>query len=278
MKKIGIMQGRLLPMTNNRIQEFPIDNWEREFHLAKEAKLDCIEWIFEYPDKNPIFSRNGVYEIKNIIKETGVNVFTVCADHFMQNKMFDLDELKIKENIETFKKLIEMCSLINVKYIVLPCVDESEISSDDDKNELISSLNKLLPLCEKYEIKISLETSLPPQEFLNFIEKINHPNICINFDSGNSASLGFNPVEEISLLGKYFSHIHIKDRLLHGTTVTLGTGNTNFDEIFRSLNQIGYNGIFILQGARQEKEEIETIIEYRDFVKDYLNNNSSYSL
>ncbi len=45
MPRIGIMQGRLVPPINNRIQCFPRDNWRIEFEYAAKAHLDCIEWI-----------------------------------------------------------------------------------------------------------------------------------------------------------------------------------------------------------------------------------------
>ena len=45
--KIGIMQGRLLPPVNNAIQAFPKENWQKEFPIASELNLDCIEFIFD---------------------------------------------------------------------------------------------------------------------------------------------------------------------------------------------------------------------------------------
>ena len=66
------------------------------------------------------------------------------------------------------------------------------------------------------------------------------------------------------------------DRLLHGKTVDLGTGDTNFDLFFSELQKINYKGELIIQGARndsQEKPEI-TCKKYLDFVKQYLHKHS----
>ena len=43
MTHIGIMQGRLVPPTDDRIQCFPRERWADEFELAAQAGLDCIE-------------------------------------------------------------------------------------------------------------------------------------------------------------------------------------------------------------------------------------------
>ena len=96
-------------------------------------------------------------------------------------------------------------------------------------------------------------------------------NIVINYDTGNSASLGFNSKEELTMTGKYIKNIHIKDRKLHGGTVPFGQGDVNFDLFFSTLNDIEYKGDLILQGARVENENPEiTITKYRDFILKYI--------
>ena len=50
MNKIGIMQGRLSPPIDGRIQAFPINDWESEFEKASKIGFDCIEWIFDMED------------------------------------------------------------------------------------------------------------------------------------------------------------------------------------------------------------------------------------
>ena len=56
-------------------------------------------------------------------------------------------------------------------------------------------------------------------------------------------------------------NIHIKDRILNGTTVRLGHGDTNFTDVFKQLSQIDFKGNYILQTARSKEgkhfEELE---------------------
>ena len=56
MKKIGFMQGRLSKMVNNQIQAFPYEDWVKEFKLARELNLNCMEWTLDYPNlkNNPL--------------------------------------------------------------------------------------------------------------------------------------------------------------------------------------------------------------------------------
>ena len=55
------MQGRLSPPKKSLIQHYPVDTWKSEFSHAAKLGLDCIEWVFEYPnyDKNALFLENG---------------------------------------------------------------------------------------------------------------------------------------------------------------------------------------------------------------------------
>ncbi|MBN4046327.1 hypothetical protein JYT57_01475 [Nitrosarchaeum koreense] len=101
--------------------------------------------------------------------------------------------------------------------------------------------------------------------------RINHPNIKANYDSGNSASLGYNVYEEFELFGKWIKNIHIKDRLLKGNTVPLGEGNVDFDILFKLIKKYGYEGDLIIQGAR-DKNELpgDTCRKYMTFVKHYV--------
>jgi hypothetical protein len=44
-KRLGIIQGRLLPPIDNHIQEFPLNNWKEEFDHINKVKISFIEWI-----------------------------------------------------------------------------------------------------------------------------------------------------------------------------------------------------------------------------------------
>ena len=91
----------------------------------------------------------------------------------------------------------------------------------------------MLEYAESLDLLISFETSLNPKDFYNFI-KNTHSNIAkVNYDMGNSASLGYDSDEEFELLGDYIVNVHIKDRIVNGTTVPLGTGDCNFDKVFQ---------------------------------------------
>jgi sugar phosphate isomerase/epimerase len=82
--------------------------------------------------------------------------------------------------------------------------------------------------------------------------------------------MGYDPVEEFNAYGMKISDIHIKDRKLHGGSVLLGTGDTNFKSFFTALSTIDYNGPFIMQVYRDEEGIAIFESQLNDF-KNFLN-------
>lgn len=253
--KFGIMQGRLLPKLNNRYQAHPLGYWQDEFILAEELNLDLIEFIFDYEDfkLNPLMSLSGIENIQRMISETGVNVKTICADYFMEAPIHSKNQVVSKKSLEVLKELIKNSSLLGVTDIILPCVDHSRLIDSSDRERLITHLKSLNDFLDDYKINISLETDLNPLDFFELIQAVNSPFVKINYDTGNSASLGYNLSEEFNTYGEYISDIHIKDRLLNGGSVFFGEGNVDFDLFFEELNKLNYNGPIIFQLYRDDE-------------------------
>nr|WP_133936266.1 sugar phosphate isomerase/epimerase family protein [Candidatus Nitrosarchaeum limnium] len=264
------MQGRLSYPIHNTIQAFPEDSWDKEFELAHKIGLDSIEWIFDTFDKNPVMEKK-FHEINNLISKFQININSVCADYFMVNKLFNESEFNIRKNLDTLKQLAINCKNIGVKIIEIPLVDNSSLKSEKHKNELVKNLDSILPEINDLGLIIALETDLPPIEFLNLLNRFEKNIVFANYDTGNSASLGFNVNEELEILKHKIKNIHLKDRLFNGKTVPFGSGSTNFDDFFFMLKKIEYSGDLIIQGAReQEISPEQNCIKYLNFIKQYL--------
>jgi hexulose-6-phosphate isomerase len=91
-----------------------------------------------------------------------------------------------------------------------------------------------------------------------------------NYDIGNSASLGFDPKEELDAYGQRILNVHVKDRKLGGTTVPLGTGNADINLVIQKLQEFGYSGGLTMQAARGEND-VETAKNQLSYVRNLLN-------
>ncbi len=272
MLSFGIMQGRLTPPKGRGIQFFPFENWKREFEISAKIGLNEIEWIFDYENykENPLWTKEGVKALKGMIAETGVRVRSVCFDYFMRRPFFKTEDPSLeKENLEFVKRNLDAMDKINASLIEIPMVDDSSVK-EDEKKRVIDFLHKMLDLARPMHVMVGCETDMPVGVFRSFLEQVDDRNIYANYDSGNSSGLGYDHEKEILSLSDFIANVHVKDRVLHGTTVALGSGSADFDKVFSSLKKIGYSKSIILQAARDvDGDEENNIRKQMGFVKNY---------
>lgn len=253
--KLGVMQGRLVPKYQDRYQAFPIGMWQDEFKVASECGLDLIEFILDFNDaeENPLLKSGGIDEIKLTMNESGVSVKTVCADYFMEAPLHSSDNEVVKKSFSVLERLLEAAKMLEITDIVIPCVDQSSLETQEVADRFVEQLTKFIPIIEAKNINLSLETDLAPKPFINLLERLNSKNITVNYDIGNSAALGFDSDEELSAYGDRITDIHIKDRVLGGGPVLLGKGNADFLKFFNKLKEFNYQGPFIMQAYRDDQ-------------------------
>jgi L-ribulose-5-phosphate 3-epimerase len=250
----AIMQGRLVPPEGGRFQSFPCERWRDEFVLAAQARVNAIEWIFDLcgENVNPLISDTGIAEMLALSQQTGIAVRSLCADYFMDKPFLRTTESERRQLIQKMEWLLSRCKLLGIGRIVIPFVDNSRIEDRDEEAQAISILRTILPAAEINGVELHLETSLGPQAFAGLLERCPHPLVSANYDSGNSASLGYKVSEEFAAYGHRIGSVHIKDRKLGGGTVPLGTGDADLPGLFRGLAALNYSGDYVLQIARSE--------------------------
>lgn len=250
---LGVMQGRLLPKYKGRYQAHPKDTWKDEFPVAASLGLQLIEFILDYEDaeENPLLAPGGAAVIAQQVDKTGVAVRSVCADYFMEAPLHRQD--CAENSLAILLRLIENTGTLGVSDIVIPCVDQSSLKTDDDVARLQAALKAALPRAEAANVNLALETDLAPDAFARLLEAIPNPRISVNYDIGNSAALGFKPEEEFEAYGNRITDIHIKDRTLGGGSVLLGTGNADFKTACKLIKKYKFSGPIIMQAFRDEQ-------------------------
>ena len=277
--RLGVMQGRLSAPINEEIQAFPISVWQKELAVCEKLGLGCLEWVYEYPTvaDNPLNTRNGAAHLAKLLARHRVRVNSVVADYFMIKKLFGVSMSEVNNALKVFEQLIDNCAIAKIPLLELPFVDRSALRNERDRKKIVENLAPIIRKTAKSGVRISLETSLEPKIFRDLIDAFKPVEVFANYDMGNSAALGYDPTEEITLLGNSIANVHIKDRVYNGKTVPLGEGDTDFPRVFRELNRIGYRGDYILQAARQdlssdyrEPDCRKTISSYIEFILHYL--------
>ncbi len=279
----GIMQGRLSPPEDGRFQSFPRSAWREEFSRARAAGLDYIEWIHDAYGEgkdstgriaNPIFSESGLAEFDALKHEHNIATPALCGDWFMDVPLIRCSPAERVRRERHLHDLIPIARRIGATRIVLPFVDNSKIKGEYEKQTVIEILKRALLIAEKNAVELHIEADFNPTEFANFLSRIQHPMLKVNWDSGNSSGLGYVATEEFAAYGDRIGSVHIKDRYKKPEggveTRPLGTGSANFDDVFSAIRSIDYKAGVTLQVARgADNDEVNFIKDQLAFVKKY---------
>lgn len=267
--RIGFMQGRLSPLRNNRIQSFPWESWSTEFAIANSLDLQMMEWTIDSDrfEENPLITTSGQSAIRSLKESHNLTIPSVTCDYFMENPFWKVNRDESKKNLT---RIIEGMSSITAKYLVIPLVDKSSLP-EALQSEATKFFFELAEVLENNNVVIAFESDFAPKKLGDFISDFDPQFFGINYDMGNSASLGFNPEEEFVEYGDRIINVHVKDRVRFGITVPLGTGDTDFKSVFTGLKKLSYEGNYILQTARDQNGNHAQAIEmYANFVANLM--------
>jgi hexulose-6-phosphate isomerase len=271
--EIGFMQGRLVDQIDGKIQAFPWEHWRDEFPKARALGLTILEWTLDHERivANPYMDANGQKEILNLSSLNGVRVQSLTGDCFMQAPFWKFDGSKREMLLNELDLIIAASANLGVRFVVVPLVDAGRLESDAQRDLLITELLRRDTALRAIGTQIIFETDYGPAEYRRFIDRLPAESFNINYDTGNSASLGYNAAEELAAYGHRVVNVHIKDRIRGGTTVPLGTGAADFDSVFASLVKCEYSGDFILQTARAtDRNHTEVLANYLRMTRDWI--------
>ena len=267
------MQGRLSPLVDGKIQAFPWDRWRDEFSIANEHAFKVMEWTLDQDRlyENPCMTEDGQVEIRDLSHKYEISISSLTGDCFMKAPFYKVDGFNRESLLLDFRNIIISCGKLDIKYIVFPLVDNGRLETKKQEMMLKDGLSLVDDLLFQRGIKIVFESDFPPDKLKSFISRFPPENYGINYDIGNSAGLGYNSKEEISAYGDRILNVHIKDRILKGTTVPLGKGNANIPKVLKELSEINYDGNYILQTARAVNENHAGVLcQYRDQIINWM--------
>lgn len=266
-RRIGFMQGRLSPMIDGRIQAFPWDHWREELAIGAECGFSLLEWTLDQDGlyENPLMTAEGQGEIRALCETYGFTIPSLTGDCFMQVPFWKAEGDEAEDLKRDFLAVAEACAAVGISMMVVPLVDNGRLENAEQENALVSFLTEHEPTLKALGVKVGFESDFTQQELARFIERLGSQTFGVNYDIGNSAALGFNPAEEIAAYGARILNVHIKDRVLGGTTVPLGTGAADFAAVYEALGKCGYVGNYILQTARAtDDDHAGALVAFRD--------------
>lgn len=271
--QIGFMQGRLCERVDGKIQAFPWCDWENEFPAAAAIDLHLMEWTLDQERlyENPLMTADGQEKIRGLCQQYNVSISSLTGDCFMQAPFWKASGKARTDLQSDFLAIGRACTTVGIRMMVVPLVDNGRLETAEQESVLVDFLLAQQCFLIEHQLQVLFESDFMPPVLASFIARLPAERFGINYDIGNSAAQGFNPTEEFAAYGERVVNVHVKDRVLGGTTVPLMTGSADFDAVFAALAQQNYQGNFILQTARAtDGNHAEVLRSYRDITQQWM--------
>jgi len=252
MSRVLMMQGRLLPHSLDRYQVFPEERWRREIEEADALGYDGLELLV---DRERVCNR-----IMASVKRTLPKyVFpSACLDILAH-----VGPVGSVEFERALNECGELCESLEVEVWVLPLV---EANAPKDQRELVCYLSVVEDCLGSSTDKVAIECDLPVDSLL---AALGESAFGLCYDIGNARARGARPESELPMLGDKLKHIHIKDRIVGGPNVPLGTGAVDLAAVGDSLRAIQYQGFLACETAYGE-DPLESAKVNRELIRSNL--------
>ena len=232
----------------------------KEFILfAKEVGVDGIQPFITSGGFSPLLTKSERKELKEFMKEQGIELPAVCAD--FGSEFFD------EPNSEaSLHRLISMIDLAvdlgtNIVSTHIGAVPEDE--NDPLYAIKFDNFQKAAKYADDLGVYLAVETGRDTAENLKkFLLKTGYKSATVNLDPANLVMcIGVDPVEAVYTFGDLIVHTHMKDGIKTGETTymetALGEGGVDFPRYLKALQDIGYNGYLTIERGGGEDREFE---------------------
>lgn len=261
--------------------EYDMD-FKKRFRDLLEIDLDCCQISCWHPE---FYTEEAAKRIREAIDETGVEVTALWAGWTPAgewNVQFGPQTLGLvpaayrEHRLAEVKAGADFAYRIGVENVVTHVGFLPETPDHPDYIGTVAALRNLCrhmaPRNQTFLFETGQET---PMTMLRTIEMIGMPNVGINFDTANLILYGRgNSVDAIEVFGKYVRNLHLKDGNLPtsgmelGKEVPLGTGRANIPEVLKRLEEIGYQGPWIIEREISGEQQRKDIVAGRDLLRE----------
>lgn len=147
-----------------------------------------------------------------------------------------------------------LASKLKVSYIRVLGDRTSNVTKEVDDAVVISNLKRLVPVAEKYNVTLLIETNgvySQTKRLKNILDTINNDHVAALWDVQHPyRNFGEEPIDTIDNLGNLIKFIHVKDSTVIDGKLEyrlMGCGDMPLNDIFACLSRINYEGFVSLE-------------------------------
>ncbi len=223
---------------------------------CKNTRFRHVDFSFS----NFIDEENFIEKIKECAqkaKKYGID-FPMAHAPYKYNP--HVDEDYFNKQISHMKLAFEACSILGIDRMTVHAGFSFSSSMEEMMQKNVRYYSALIPLAEKYNVKIMIENiseEIYKRQFvietaeniLDLKQRLNnHPLIKACWDTGHANTKGYDQYDNIKKLKGEVIGLHLQDNNGYNDDhMPLLMGTINFDEVMQGLIDIGYDGPFNME-------------------------------
>jgi sugar phosphate isomerase/epimerase len=134
-----------------------------------------------------------------------------------------------------------------------------------DVDIVVERLKAAAPRAKDAGVILALENTLPAEENLKILQRIDNDAVRYYYDVGNLTGAGYDVPAEIRLLKDRIAQFHFKD----GGSF-LGEGKVQFEPIAKAIKEINYQGWIVLECSSPSKDRVADDKRNAEFTRKVL--------
>lgn len=237
------------------------------FRAMKEAGFEGIE---------PLGGMDRA-DVVAAFKATGLQAASVCCHTHWVKPLSAPDEATRKIGLDgLIHSLHDAHAYGATSVLLVPGVARDGVTYQQCWDRSIAEIRKAIPVARDLGVKIAIENVgndfiMKPEQAVEYLDAINSEWVGFHFDIGNAGRVG--PAERwIRVIGKRIVRIHIKDFTTkppppgakRSDRPRLLEGETNWPEVMKALDEIGYREWAITEQPSNQAADVESA---RDMVQ-----------
>jgi predicted hexulose-6-phosphate isomerase len=232
-------------------------SWEQRLDTASSAGYDFVEISIDESEERLArlnWSPSERANLRNAISNTGVPVLTMGVSALRKFALGSASKATRESALDNFFKAIELASDIGVRIIQVIGYDVFYETSDDRTQMwFLEGLTKGAQKASEVGVMLGLENADVEsvnsiEKVMKFVREVNSPWFKVYPDMGNLAASGKDPVSQIRFAEGHIVAVHVKDAVPgEYRGVTFEEGDVPFDDVFRTLAEIGFWGPMVVE-------------------------------
>ena len=219
----------------------------KELSYLDRFKL-AVDIGFHEMEVRTVDSDDEAANIKKAADQAGLRIHSVMNQAHWRYPLSSPDPKEVQASMQGMELSLNQAELYGADAVLLvPAVVRDDTTYEQAWERSQKKIRELLPLAEKSGVIIAIEEVwnkflLTARDFVQYIDEFNHPLVQAYVDVGNMVHYGV-PQHWIRQTGKRIVKVHLKDYVRQTRQfVNLGEGDVNWDEVRRSLAEVGFTG------------------------------------